>query len=95
MDVLKTGGSAHSSLAKEAVSEPHLIFNASEEELSRFKKAFIGEVDNPDLTYSLQDIFHSAGYFSVEVTHLGANLCLVEDVVEGEVKDLMEDGGAG
>src|SRR3954464_215705 len=63
-DVLKTGGFAHSFPAKEAVPEVHLIFNSSKEELSRFKKAFIGEVENPRLTYSLQNIFHPEGYFS-------------------------------
>lgn len=36
-------------------------------------------------------MFHSEGYFFVKVTPLGANMCLLEDLVEPEVDALVED----
>lgn len=33
------------------------------------------------------------GYFSLKATPLGANLCLLEAVDEGEIQALLKDGG--
>ncbi|KAI5416291.1 hypothetical protein KIW84_041368 [Lathyrus oleraceus] len=40
----------------------------------------------------MQEMFHFEGYFSVKVTPMGANLCLLEDLVDGEMKSLIEGG---
>lgn len=57
-----------------------------------FEKAFVGVVENSGLTYSMQEMFHFEGYFSVKVTPMGANLCLLEDLVDWELKALIEGG---
>lgn len=51
--------------------------------------------ENPGLTYSMLEMFHSEGYFFVKVTPLGFNYCLLEDLVGGEVKALIEGAGIG
>ncbi|PNX65689.1 hypothetical protein L195_g062723, partial [Trifolium pratense] len=43
------------------------------------------------MTYNIQDEFHRQGYFGVKITPLGANLVLLEEQEEGEVRALMED----
>ncbi|KAI5411580.1 hypothetical protein KIW84_056589 [Lathyrus oleraceus] len=71
-----------------------LKFTSNEVELSRFHKAFIGVVENIDLTYRMQDIFHSEGYFSVKVTPLDTNLCMLEKLEDGDIKALIEEASS-
>lgn len=52
----------------------------------------MGIMDNPGLTYTMQELFQGEGYLSVKVTPLGANLCLLEDLVEGEIEAFVEEG---
>lgn len=52
----------------------HLKFQLNDEELSRFAKSYKGVVGNPGQSYTIQEMFHSEGYFYVKVTPLGANL---------------------
>lgn len=67
--------------------EAKLIFDDVDPMIwSRFSKAYVGVVKTPGMTYNLQDIFDMEGYFSIKVTPLGANLCLLED---------REDSGLG
>lgn len=47
------------------------------EELFRFKKAFIGVVSNPGMSYNIQQLFNKEGYFYLKATPLGANFCLL------------------
>lgn len=47
-------------------------------------------VDNPWITYNIQDIFNSEGYFEIKVSPLGANLCFPEEREEGEIIVLVE-----
>lgn len=42
----------------------------------------------------MQEIFNINGYFSIQVTPLGENLCLLEDRTKEEIKALVEDGKA-
>jgi hypothetical protein len=55
-----------------------LSFEVAKEDLSRLKKAFIGEVIHPGMSYNIQNAFHRQGYFGVTVAPLGANLTLLE-----------------
>jgi hypothetical protein len=68
-----------------------LSYEADESDLLRLKKAFVGVVAQPGMSYNIQNIFHTQGYFGVKVTPLGANLTLLEGQEEGEVQALMED----
>lgn len=43
------------------------------------------------MTLNIHEAFHSEGYFRVKVTPLGANLCLLEEQEEGEIKALVEE----
>ncbi|MCI03917.1 DUF4283 domain protein, partial [Trifolium medium] len=68
-----------------------LSYEAEKEDMLRMKKAFIGVVVNPGMTYNIQNAFHTQGYFGVKVTPLGSNLTLLEGQEEGEVQALLED----
>lgn len=43
------------------------------------------------MTYNIQEAFHAKGHFRIKVTPLGANLCLLEEQEEGDLKDLVEE----
>ncbi|MCH98559.1 hypothetical protein A2U01_0019564 [Trifolium medium] len=75
----------------ERKTQPVLSFEAHKEDMERLKKAFVGEVVQPGMSYNLQNEFHMQGYFGVKVTPLGANLALLEGQEEGEVTALMEE----
>lgn len=50
-------------------------FKVQENEFLRLSKAFVGLVENSRILYN-------EGYFSIHVTPLGVNICLLEDRVE-------------
>lgn len=54
-----------------------------------FERAFIGVVENAGMRYNTQEVFHTEGYFRFKVTLLGENLCLLEEIKEGEIKALI------
>lgn len=57
----------------------HLEFNIEDkEEWCKFKKAYVGVMENLCMTYNIQDIFNIGGYFEIKVTLLGEILCLLE-----------------
>ncbi|PNY11622.1 hypothetical protein L195_g008233 [Trifolium pratense] len=66
-------------------------FVAEKQIIQNLQKAFVGVVEHPGMSYNIQEAFHMQGYFGVKITPLGANLVLLEDQVEGEIKALMED----
>ncbi|PNX88595.1 hypothetical protein L195_g044701, partial [Trifolium pratense] len=68
-----------------------ISFEPEREVVRILRSAFVGVVTHPGLSYNIQDEFHRQGYFGVKITPLGANLVLLEDQEEGEVKALMED----
>ncbi|GAU24569.1 hypothetical protein TSUD_149100 [Trifolium subterraneum] len=76
---------------KECNNQTTLSFVSEKEDLERLKKAFVGVVRQPGLSYNIQNEFHIQGYFGVKVTPLGANLTLLEGQDEGEVEALMEE----
>ncbi|PNX93753.1 hypothetical protein L195_g016912 [Trifolium pratense] len=66
-------------------------YEAEKEDMLRLKKAFIGVVINPGMSYNIQNAFHTEGYFGIKVTPLGSNLTLLEGQEEGEVQALLVD----
>jgi hypothetical protein len=79
--------------SKPADNPPRAIlkYEAEKKEVERWLKTFVGVAANSGMTYNIQNAFHSQGYFGVKVTHLGANLSLLEGQEEGEVEALMKD----
>ncbi|XP_058783963.1 uncharacterized protein LOC131658712 [Vicia villosa] len=69
----------------------HLQFNMKEDEMKRFEKAFVGVVEKAGMTYNIQKALHTEGYFNIKATPLGANLCLLEEQEEGEIKTMIEE----
>jgi hypothetical protein len=56
-----------------------LSYEAEEQTLQKLKKAFVGEVKQPGMSYNIQNEFHMQGYFGVKVTPLGSRLTLLEE----------------
>ena len=45
-----------------------LQFDMDEDDFQRFKKAFIEVVEQPGMTYNVQEAFHTKGFFRVKET---------------------------
>ncbi|CAI8618038.1 unnamed protein product [Vicia faba] len=67
-------------------------FSSSPEDLNRLRNAFVGVVLESGMTYNVQNSFEIEGYFSIKVMPLGASLCLLEEVEEGAIIDLIKEG---
>lgn len=65
-------------------------FDIEEDEFSRSRKQYACLVENEGMTYNMHEAFNMEGYFSNKVTHLVANKFLMEELVEGEHKCIME-----
>lgn len=44
------------------------------------------------MSYNIQTSFELESYFSIKVTPLGVNLCLLEEFEEGVIRDLIKEG---
>ncbi|KAI5406092.1 hypothetical protein KIW84_052730 [Lathyrus oleraceus] len=62
------------------------------EQWSEFNKVYVGVVENPGMTYNILEIFNIEVYFSLKVPPLEGNLCLLEEIEEGELFELVESG---
>lgn len=69
-----------------------VCYDTKAEDLFRFFKVFVDRVTNPWMSYNIQTCFETEGYFSIKVTHLGANLCLLEGLIDGEILDFIREG---
>ncbi|CAK8572723.1 unnamed protein product [Lathyrus sativus] len=69
----------------------HISYNLEEDDIFRLNKAYVRVVNSPDMSYNIQTSFKTKGYFSIKVTPLGANLCLLEESEEGEIRDLIRE----
>lgn len=58
------------------------------------EKTFIGVVEKSGTTYDIQEALHAEGYFRIKSTPMGANLCLLEEIDEGEVSALIKEDKA-
>lgn len=50
-----------------------------------------GSLRSAVMTYNIQERMHMEGLFTIKVTPYGVNLCLLEEVEEGEIKALVEE----
>lgn len=69
-----------------------LCYDAKEVDMVRLKKAFVGVAHQSIMSYNIQNYFEIESYFSIKVTPLRANLCLLEEIDEGEIKHLITEG---
>lgn len=58
----------------------------------RLEKAYVGRVCLPGSAYSLQNYLEMEGIFAIRVTPMGGNCCLLEDLEEGFIEDLIKVG---
>lgn len=50
----------------------------------------MGVVEEPGMTYNMQKALHTEGFFRIKATPLGANLFLLEELEEGEIRALVK-----
>ncbi|XP_058759400.1 uncharacterized protein LOC131632679 [Vicia villosa] len=77
---------------EDKVDTPMLCFKSSTDSLDRWKKAYIGEVLYSGESYNIQTHMDMEGFFSIKVHPMGANLCLLEEMEEGIIKEPMDEG---
>ncbi|XP_058746534.1 uncharacterized protein LOC131619461 [Vicia villosa] len=65
---------------------------SKEEDRNRFANAMVGEVLIAGSTHRIQTLMDADGFHSIKVSVLGPNLCLLEEVEQGALEILMEDG---
>lgn len=80
--VLEGGGSEHIRV---------LSFDSDPDDIKRWSKAFIGEVIFSSETYNLQTHFEIEGFFAVKIISLGAKLCILEELEEGVISELLSE----
>lgn len=56
----------------------YMKYNSELGDLDRFKRDFIGEVENLGMIYNIQEDFNMEGYFPIKATPLGENLSLLD-----------------
>ncbi|XP_058732712.1 uncharacterized protein LOC131604256 [Vicia villosa] len=59
--------------------------------LSQYKNAYTGWIKEAGKMADLKSLFLEEGIFTIRITRLGPNLCILEDLVEGEVELFMEE----
>lgn len=65
--------------------------SSREEDKSRFYKVMVGKVSIPGSSYIMLVAFHSTGIFFIRVSALGPNLCILKELEEGAMKELLGD----
>lgn len=68
-----------------------LSFNPDPNIKNKRNNAYIREVMNPGESYNIQTHLEIGGFFLVKVILLGANLCLLEEMEEGIIQELLND----
>lgn len=61
------------------------------EDLNKYGKEFTGVLRNSTMVSELKNLFIEEGIFIIRVTLLGPNLCLLEDLIHGEVDIFIEE----
>ncbi|XP_058733329.1 uncharacterized protein LOC131604933 [Vicia villosa] len=97
-DVISSGVSG-ANIAKGVITDvgrqqPSISFASSEECKLRWKKSFVGEVLFPGETYNIQTHLEIEGFFLVKVHPMGANLCMLEEMEEGVIQELLNDASS-
>lgn len=73
-----------------AVSKTFAV-SLEEEDVFRYGKAFTGVLRHLMLGVEMKKIFIKEGIFSIRVTPMGPNLCLLEDLIHGGVEMFIEE----
>lgn len=68
-----------------------ITFHPNPEDYCHYSKAYVGKIKNPGVIINFKKIFMEEGLFSIRVTSLGPNLCLLEDLVGGEIESFLEE----
>lgn len=68
-----------------------LWFCSEREKVKRYEKAFTGVLKDLGMALILKKIFLDEGIFSIRVTSLGPNLCILKDLVTREVESFVEE----
>lgn len=72
-----------------------LDFAFDSKDLDCLSKAYVGKVVISGMSYNIQTCLKMEEYFSIRVTPLGGNSCLLEEVEEGDIRDLIREGRCG
>lgn len=59
--------------------------SSDEEDLIRYGREFIGVLKDSGMAYEIKKLFLKEGIFTIRVTILGPNFCILEDLILGEV----------
>lgn len=68
-----------------------MYFVTDEEDDMRFYKAYTGVMRNPRVEDDIKSRYLEEGLFSIRVTIMGPNLCLLEDLVGNDVASLVSE----
>ncbi|XP_058740987.1 uncharacterized protein LOC131613324 [Vicia villosa] len=79
-------------VVKPEASIKTFLYHPCELRRKRLAKAYVGRVCIPGWAYNIQNQFDMEGVFAVKVLPLGGNLCLLEEVEEGFIEDLLREG---
>lgn len=82
-EVAKTQGNSYLPTKEDAKQQSIMVFPADEDEVLCYRKSFVGIPIEKGLAYNMKQLFHEEGIFTIRVTPMGANLCLLEDLVKG------------
>ncbi|XP_058726543.1 uncharacterized protein LOC131597900 [Vicia villosa] len=67
-------------------------YMSKEEDRMRLNKAYVCKVIVPGSAYNIQTHFEMEGFFAIKVSLMGGNLCLLEEMEEGYIEDLIGEG---
>ncbi|XP_058755922.1 uncharacterized protein LOC131629137 [Vicia villosa] len=87
----RKGGGSNMENRNQEGTRSHLSFKVEEETLKKYEKTYVGIVKEAGLAFNIKKAFHEEGIFSIMVTALGANMCVLEDLIEGEAERFIEE----
>lgn len=67
-------------------------FKYKEEDKERLNKSYIGKFIVLGSAYNIQTQFNMEVFYAIKVTPMGGNICLLEEVKEGSIEDLIGEG---
>lgn len=69
-----------------------LKYSSKKEDLERLRKAYVGKVRRLGSAYNIQTHFDMEMLFAIKVSPMEGNVCLLEEMDEGFVEDLIKEG---
>lgn len=89
--VSKKHGSENMEFKNQEGSKIQLSFKSDEEISSKYMKTYVRRVKEAGVAFEIKRIFHEEGIFSIRVTTIGENMCLLEYLIDGEVEKNLEE----